>query len=537
MCKMVLDTNIFQEFEAIVGPGNIDDTDVMCDVYAYNWCMEVVNQMAGKEPVPYSPRPVAVLLPSSTDEVSAIVKACAKHSLRFKAQSTGLGPWNNPSTDNCIILDLRRMNKIIEINEKNLYAVVEPYVTGAQLQVALMKHGLNCHMPGAGPQVSPLASATSMSGPGFTSPSTGHSARNVLAVEWVLPDGQILKLGSSGLENEPLWFSGDGPGPSLRGVMRGLHGAKSGIGVFTKVAIKLFPFPVETNWVISGKSPDYDFQKPEFIKWFIFDCKTYKKAELVVKQIEEEEITFMCSILSNFGLAAIMAKSIGSLLGATKLAFTKVPVVMLVCGRTKREFEFRCKVMNAILVEHKLQNIAGTKFEPPSISYAEALRSNLGLHGFIATGAFQSTHGVMDSLPSCFKTAEANIPVKMKHINRGELANDFGEAIWSTSFEHGHMFHVEMVTLYDQTKRDSVKGMGEYFNECNETDLNKHLGIPFFIEGNENHDWYGHSCSNYNTWLRKIKEAFDPGDIADSGHYISPGEIAKFSEQEKKEGE
>jgi len=237
---MALDKEILKEFVEVVGKENIDDGEVMTNAYAYNWCMEIFNYMEGKEPIPFSPIPKAVVLPSSTEEVAQIVKLCNKYGIKFKAQSTGLGPWNQPSTDNSIIIDLRRMNKIVKIDAKNLYAVVEPYVSGAQLQAEIMKHGLNCHMPGAGPQVSPLASATSMNGPGFTSPSTGHSARNVLGVEWVLPDGEIMRLGSLGLKNNSDWFNGDGPGPSLRGIMRGWAGAKSGIGVFTRVAVKLF---------------------------------------------------------------------------------------------------------------------------------------------------------------------------------------------------------------------------------------------------------------------------------------------------------
>ncbi len=519
---MALDKLIREELANIVGLANIDDSDVMTEVYAYNWCMEVVNQMEGKEPIPYSPRPLAVVLPSSTAEVAAIVKVCNKHKLTFKAQSTGLGPWNNPSTDNCIIVDLRRMNKIVAIDEQNMLAVVEPYVSGAQLQVELMKHGLNCHMPGAGPQVSPLASATSMSGPGFTSPSTGYSARNVLGVEWVLPDGEILRLGALALEHEPGWYSGDGPGPSLRGIMRGQHGARSGIGIFTRVGIKMFPYPVgDTSWKVSGLSPNYQFDKPDLMKWYIVDCKTYKRAEAFVRRIEEHEVTFMCSVLSSFGVAAIFAKSIESLLGNTVLAMTKVPTVILVCGRTVREFEYRTKVVEQIIGEDGLENMVGTKFNPPSISYAEALRSNLGLHGFIATGAFQSAHGVMDTLADCLKLAKENIPIKMKYIDKDQIANDFGEAIWSTSFEHGHMHHVEMVTLYDQTNPNSVKGIAEYFNDANRLDLIQHLGIPFFIDGDEKHDWYGPQCSNYQVWLRKIKAAFDPAGVADAGSYIS----------------
>ncbi|MEJ2251402.1 MAG: FAD-binding oxidoreductase, partial [Candidatus Lokiarchaeota archaeon] len=518
---MVLEKAIYKKFEGIVGIENLSDDDVMTEIYAYNWCMELINYMEDRAPIPFSFRPKAVLLPKTTEEVSEIIKICNDFKIQVKAQSTGLGPWNNVSTDNAIILDLKRMNKIIKIDEKNLYAVVEPYVSGAQLQAELMKIDLNCHMPGAGPQTSPLASATSMCGPGFTSSSTSHSSRNVLAVEWVLPTGEILKIGSAGMLNEPDWYYGDGPGPSLRGVMRGFMGAKSGLGVFTKVGIKLFPYPCSTKWITKGVSPNYDFTIPDFIKFYVFDCGSYKKMIKIAEEIEEYEIPFMLSHLSSFAIMAIFSNSIESLMDKMNLGQMKVPLVVIITGRTEREFNYKTKVLDKLLEKYKFNNIIGDTFNPPNISYAEALRSNLGLHGFIATGGFQSSHGAMETLKMCTNSIKNNIPLKKKFINEGVIANDFGEGAWATSYEHGHMYHVEMPTMFDQTKEESVCGTANYFEKANQLDLVKHLGIPFFIEGDKAHDWYGPQCSQYHLWLRKIKASFDPNGIADSGFYIS----------------
>ena len=519
---MVLEKEILKEFEAVVGAENVDDGDVITNVYAYNWCMEIFNYIDGKESIPFSPIPKAVVLPSSTEEVQNIVKLCNKYNIIFKAQSTGLGPWNQPSSDNSIIIDLRRMNKIVKIDEKNLYAVIEPYVSGAQLQVEIMKYGLNCHMPGAGPMVSPLASATSMNGPGFTSPSTGHSARNVLAVEWVLPDGEIMRLGSYGLKNNPDWFHGDGPGPSLRGIMRGWAGTKSGLGVFTKVAVKLFPYPCKTDFKVKGYSPNYDFEIPDFMKLYVMDCGNFKKLESTILSVEEEEISFMCSYLSGFAVMAIFSNSIESLMDKMAIGRMKTPLVVLIVARTKREFEYKQKVMDLLLKELNLKNIIGKIYTPNPIFYAEALRSNLGLHGFIATGGFQSSKGVADTAAVCLRSTKSNISLKQEYIKKGVIANDFGEGTWMTSYESGHYFHMESPTMFDQTDEQSVEGMAEYMDRSNQLDLVRHLGAPFFVEGNRMHELFGPHMSNYHIWLRKIKEVFDPNNISDSGFYISP---------------
>ena len=200
----------------------------------------------------------------------------------------------------------------------------------------------------------------------------------------------------------------------------------------------------------------------------------------------------------------------------------QVPLVTIITARTKREFDYKQKVMEKIIQEHDLENIIGTKYNPDPIFYAEALRSNLGQHGFIATGGFQSNKGVCDTAKVCINSAKINIPLKKEFIAKKALPDDFGEGQWMSSYENGHFFHMEIPTMFDQTKDHSVKGMAEYMERSNEIDLVKHLGAPFFVEGDKMHDMFGPHTSNYHLWLRKIKTAFDPDNIADSGFYISP---------------
>ena len=523
---MVLEKNVYEEFEKVVGSENISDDPVITDTYAFNWCVEFLNVTDGKEGKDihgFYYRPEAVILPSTTEEVQKMVLLCNKYGLKFKAQSTGLGPWNQASQEGVIIVDLRRMNKIIKIDKKNMYAVIESYVSGAQLQAEVMKVGLNVHMPGCGPMGSPLASATSMCGPGFTSASTGFSDRNVLGVEWVLPTGEILRLGSWGLKDNPDWYSGDGPGPSLRGIMRGFVGAKSGLGIFTKVATKLYPYPCATTWNVTGYSPNYEFEIPKYIQFHVIIYKTYEAVEDALAKIEEEGISFMSFHTSSAGVAAIFANTAEGLMkNYADLIRYKRPAVVVIAGNTEREFNYKEKVLNNIIEETRGKDIiVKKKFKIPNLTYAEGLRANLGFHGFLISGAFQSTHGAMDTLTMCRHIIENNIPLKKEYIDKGAIGNDEGEGAWATSYEHGHFWHCEVPTMYDQTDTKSVKGMVEYAEKCNEMDLLKHLGIPFFIEGDKMHEWYGPHCSNYHIWLRKIKEAFDPENIADPGFYIS----------------
>jgi glycolate oxidase len=417
------------------------------------------------------------------------------------------------------------MNHIVKIDSKNLFAVIEPYVTGAQLQAELIKQGLNCHMPGAGPQVSPLASGTSVAGPGFTSTSTGYAGRNVLGVEWVLPSGDLVRLGSPGLKDSEKadWFTGDGPGPSLRGIMRGLLGALGGLGVFTKVAVKLYQFPCEPNWKIRGNSPDYEFSVPDFMLFHVVDFKTYPAMEAGMRRVAEEEIAFICFHTSNYGLGAVFRyTNWGFIKAIPQTLMMKHPLVIVTAARTKREFDYKEMVLKAVLRETRGKDLtASGRIMPKSVSYAEALRNLLGFHGFLIGVSFQSTHGGMDTMTMCRNMIQANVPLKKTFIEQKVIGPDKGEGVWSSAYENGHFYHAEMPTMYDQTDERSAKGMNDYMRKCDQLDLDNHYCPPFFVVGDEMHEWFGPHCSNYHVWLRRIKEALDPENISDPGFYIS----------------
>ena len=106
------------------------------------------------------------------------------------------------------------MDRILEINEKDQYAVIEPYVIGATLQAEAMKVGLNATMIGAGSSCSPLASACANGGPSPFANYGGLLKENLLSFEWVTPTGEIVRSGSlgSGLG----WFCDDGRDPVSR---------------------------------------------------------------------------------------------------------------------------------------------------------------------------------------------------------------------------------------------------------------------------------------------------------------------------------
>src|SRR3972149_3593162 len=155
---MTLSKEVYRQFETIVGTNNISDDPALLDSYRSPLSHTAIH--IGPYYRVYTPRGAAVLLPGSTEEVQAIVKVCNKYKIKFKASSTFWSAMGYPSHEGAVILDMRRMDRILEIDEKNMFAVIEPYVIGAALRAEAMKVGLNTQIMGAGASCSPLASAT-----------------------------------------------------------------------------------------------------------------------------------------------------------------------------------------------------------------------------------------------------------------------------------------------------------------------------------------------------------------------------------------
>ena len=215
---MALERDAYKALEAVVGPKYISDDPGILATYQYGYTSSEGRWLP--------PLALAVVLPENTAQVRGIVKVCNRYGLKFKAHCTGMIFFAFKCVAETVIIDLRRMNKIIDIDERNMFAVVEPYVVAGQMQAEAMKRGLDCHVIGAGPIHSPLASCTSFQGIGGKGLSTSWNERNLFGVEWVLPSGELVRLGSPAAGTG--WFSGDGPGPSLRGIIGGLTGGSEG---------------------------------------------------------------------------------------------------------------------------------------------------------------------------------------------------------------------------------------------------------------------------------------------------------------------
>jgi glycolate oxidase len=179
------------------------------------------------------------VLPSKVEEIQKIVKLANKEKIPIVPMGGGLTLSGLVlPVRGGIVLDMKRMDQIIEINETSRYALLEAGVTtGALLAYLNQNHpGLEPPIPDAPPSATVAGNAL-IHGSGYLSQRHGDHGGLINGLEVVLPNGDICKFGSCAISD--YWFS-RGPIPDFIGLFTSSFGT---MGIITKISIQLFPKP------------------------------------------------------------------------------------------------------------------------------------------------------------------------------------------------------------------------------------------------------------------------------------------------------
>ena len=143
--------------------------------------------------------PLAVVQPGTVDELCAVVKLAAESNLAVVPRGGGASYTDGylPATENSLLIDTARLNRIVEINEEDMFVTVECGVTWADLDQALKAKGLRA--PFYGPFSGLKATVGGSTTQGSLSMGTGtygSSADSVLSFEIALANGELLRTGA-----------------------------------------------------------------------------------------------------------------------------------------------------------------------------------------------------------------------------------------------------------------------------------------------------------------------------------------------------
>jgi len=538
---MALSREVYQALEDIVGTENITEEPATLYSYAYQWMAELVSDVSGGSK--FFDRPEAVLVPGSAEEVQAIVKLCNRYKLKFHVYSTGWGPWAAPPSAGQILLDLRRMNRIVEIDEDNMFAVVEPYVVAAQLQAEVMKRGLNVHISGAGAGTSVLANACCFQGGGpdciyFASPQD-----SILSIEWVMPTGECLRTGSLGAGLG--WFCAEGPGPSTQGIIRGALGGSGGWGVVTKIAIRLVHWPGPPTMKIEGTVPAYRTPLPEdlfraefpaFPNWQAFADAIYKLYDAEIGYIAHRQFVMWGDELQAAFLNIVTDPSkqlcdIPELLAMPEIQKLTEEMrrcfQLILAGMTPRDLAYQKNVLDCILKETGGWNIAFVN-EPAVQQYVLLFLIRLCFKSlnFTATGSFIDTYNSVAS-PDIWASGEIEAGKALLKKYAGRIADAGDQAMGPISGQGGGgVTGWEDFVFYDPFDPDSVKAAIEVSDEGDRLKAQKGRppgGMLLGLARNTHADETARAAKLARApeyrWQRRLRELFDPNGVG-SGNYF-----------------
>jgi glycolate oxidase len=177
--------------------------------------------------------PDLVALPANTAQVAAIARFCNEQRMPLVVRGAGTGFTGGAvPTHGGLVLSMERMNRILEIDETNLLAVVEPNVITADLQRAVEKVGLFYPPDPASLEMSSIGGNVAECAGGPRAFKYGTTKRYVLALEAVLPTGEIVESGSKAVKNVV--------GYDLTQLLVGSEGT---LAIITKVTLRLIPKP------------------------------------------------------------------------------------------------------------------------------------------------------------------------------------------------------------------------------------------------------------------------------------------------------
>ncbi len=191
--------------------------------------------------------PLAVVRPPSVEALSEVVALANDHGISIFARGGGMSYTNAflPSTSNSIVLDMTTLDSVVQINDQDLFAVVEAGCTWANLDDALKSHGLRAKFwgPFSGFYAT-VGGSMSQGTTNFGALKHGSSGGTALGFDVVLADGSLLQTGGNSQSHHSAFFRQYGP--DLTGIFANDAGA---LGIKARITLALEKRPVAVGGV------------------------------------------------------------------------------------------------------------------------------------------------------------------------------------------------------------------------------------------------------------------------------------------------
>lgn len=267
--------------------------------------------------------PSVIVMPETTEQVSQIVRQAnlTRTPIWPRAGGTSCCAGAMPLREGGIVMDLTRMNRILEISEDNMTATVQPGIVLRTLEEELRKkklHPMNLGSCGSG-LAATVGGGIATSAEGWGGAEFGNYNEQVVCLEVVLPTGEILRTGSdstrTGTKCERYVN-----GPDLTGLFCGSQGF---LGIVTEATIRLLPAPEKV-----------DFSTPVF------------------GTLEQLTRAMMAITRNRIASAAISMAGKRTMKGLVNPEMEQEGMIFIVMQGREEEVAFKKKLLGQIIAEH-----------------------------------------------------------------------------------------------------------------------------------------------------------------------------------------
>lgn len=231
--KMAGHHRLYGELSGIVGQKYVSDDDFVLLTYSRD-----------SSPMPKKVQGI-VVIPGSIEEVSEVVKL-ANYARTPVVPSGGRAGMSGPSVGmpgRAIVVDLKRLDKIISINEDDLMATTQAGISCAEFSTKLNEKGYNvntAYMPWYSDSVGGQLSGVPGGGAGDDMTRTGGNVHFIQGLKVVLPDGSVVQTGGAGCVGKNQTFSADLGSPNLTPMFLGAAGT---FGIIVEATYRMFHPP------------------------------------------------------------------------------------------------------------------------------------------------------------------------------------------------------------------------------------------------------------------------------------------------------
>ena len=228
-------TTLVDRLQRIVGNDSVFARPSDLLVYEYDGSVDGAVETA---------TPAAVALPTTAEQVSAIVRLAREAGLPVVARGAGTGLSGGAvPQQGGIIVALTRMNRVIEIDREDRTALVEPGVINLELTEETLDHGFFFAPDPSSQKACTIGGNVAENSGGPHCLKYGVTTNHILGLEVVLPDGRIV------------WTGGRAAGMAGYDLTGALVGSEGMLGIVTKALVRLTPSPEATLVLLAACSP------------------------------------------------------------------------------------------------------------------------------------------------------------------------------------------------------------------------------------------------------------------------------------------